>query len=139
MNAEIFRKEVGRAEDMFIAAINDSLAACDNRPPSMCFPTALSRIESIMAMHLSADTVEGTMTDEQVEVTTEVADKLLPVMLDALIKVDKDLSLGQIIMAINAAKDMLTLKCAEKYYDKRNNQEEAADTVQTTLTPKHNG
>lgn len=111
---------------MFIAAINDSLAACDNRPPSMCFPTALSRIENIMAMHLSADTVEGTMTDEQVEVATEVADKLLPVMLDALIKVDKDLSLGQIIMAINAAKDMLTLQCAEKYYDKRNNQQDVA-------------
>lgn len=139
MNGEIFKKEVGRAEDMFFVAIKDSLAACDNTPPAICFPPALSRIESIMAMHLGGDTDEDTMSDEQVERAREVAAELLPAMLDTLIKVGKDVNLGQIIMAINSAKVSLILQLAEKYFDKRNNQEEAADTVQTTLTPKHNG
>lgn len=127
MNVEIFRKEVGRAEDMFFAAINDHLAACDNQPPLMCFPSALSRIESIIAMHLGGDADKDIMTDEQVEVAGEVAAELLPAMLDAIIKVDKDVNLGQIIMAINSAKDSLILQLAEKYFDKRNNQQVVAD------------
>ena len=130
MNVDHFRKEVGRAYDLFFAALDDHLADCDNRPPSICYPAAISRVESVMAMALGAeDSNEGSTTEEQVEATAEIAKKLVPAILDILIKADKGLSLGQIIVAINSAKDTITLQLAEQYFAKRNNQQEDADTT----------
>lgn len=128
MNVDHFRKEVGRAYDLFFAALDDHLAACDNRPPSICYPAAISRVESVMAMALSAEySPEGSTTVEQVEAAAEIAAKLVPAILDILIKADKGLSIGQIIVAINSAKDTITLHLAEQYFAKRNNQQEEAD------------
>ena len=130
MNVDHFRKEVGRAYDLFFAALDDHLAACDNRPPSICYPAAISRVESVMAMALSAEySPEGSTTEEQVEAAAEIAAKLVPAILDILIKADKGLSLGQIIVAINSAKDTITLQLAEQYFAKRNNPQEDADTT----------
>ena len=130
MNIDHFRKEVGRACDLFFAALVDHLAACDNRPPSICYPAAISRVESVMAMALSAEhSPEGSTTEEQVEAAAEIAKKLGPAILDILSKADKGLSLGQIIVAINSAKDTITLKLAEQYFAKRNNQQEDADAM----------
>lgn len=130
MNVDHFRKEVGRAYDLFFAALDDHLAACDNRPPSICYPAAISRVESVMAMALSAEySPEGSTTVEQVEAAAEIAAKLVPAILDILIKADKGLSIGQIIVAINSAKDTITLHLAEQYFAKRNNQQEDADTT----------
>ena len=130
MNVDHFRKEVGRAYNLFFAALVDHLAACDNRPPSICYPAAISRVESVMAMALSAEySPEGSTTEEQVEAAAEIAAKLVPAILDILIKADKGLSLGQIIVAINSAKDTITLSLAEQYFAKRNNQKEYADTT----------
>lgn len=130
MNADHFRKEVGRAYDLLFAALDDHLAACDNRPPSICYPAAISRVESVMAMALSAEySSEGSTTEEQVEAAAEIAEKLVPAILDILIKADRGLSLGQIIVAINSAKDTITLQLAEQYLAKRNNQQEDADTT----------
>ena len=130
MNIDHFRKEVGRAYDLFFAALDAHLAACDNRPPSICYPAAISRVESVMAMALSAEySPEGSTTEEQVEAAAEIAAKLVPAILDILIKADKGLSLGQIIVAINSAKDTITLSLAEQYFAKRNNQKEYADTT----------
>lgn len=130
MNVDHFRKEVGRAYDLFFAALDDHLAACDNRPPSICYPAAISRVESVMAMALSAEySPEGSTTVEQVEAAAEIAAKLVPAILDILIKADKGLSIGQIIVAINSAKDTITLHLAEQYFAKRNNQQEEADTT----------
>lgn len=128
MNADNFRKEVGRAYDLFFAALDDHLAACDNRPPSICYPAAINRVESVMAMALSTEhSPEESTTEEQVETAAEIAEKLVPAILDVIIKADKGLSLGQIIVAINAAKDTITLQLAEQYFSKRNNQQEDAD------------
>lgn len=128
MNAENFRKEVGRAYDLFFAALDDHLAACDNRPPSICYPAAINRVESVMAMALSAEhSPEGSTTEEQLEAAAEIGKELVPAILDVIIKADKGLSLGQIIVAINAAKDTITLQLAEQYFAKRNNQQEDAD------------
>ena len=130
MNVDHFRKEVGRAYDLFFAALPDHLAACDNRPPSICYPAAISRVESVMAMALGAEySNEGSTTEEQLETAAEIANKLVPAILDILIKADKGLSLGQIIVAINSAKDTITLQLAEQYFAKRNNQQEDADTT----------
>lgn len=130
MNADHFRKEVGRAYNLFFAALDDHLAACDNRPPSICYPAAISRVESVMAMALSAvNSSEGSTTEEQVEAAAEIADKLVPAILDVIIKADRGLNLGQIIMAINSAKATIMLQLAEKYLAKRNNQQEDADTT----------
>lgn len=130
MNVDYFRKEVGRAYDLFFAALDDHLAACDNRPPSICYPAAISRVESVMAMALSTENSnEGSTTEEQVEAAAEIAKKLVPAILDILIKADKGLSLGQIIVAINSAKDTITLQLAEQYFAKRNNQQEDADAT----------
>ena len=130
MNVDHFRKEVGRAYDLLFAALDDHLAACDNRPPSICYPAAISRVESVMAMALSAQySPEGSTTEEQVEAAAEIGDKLVPAILDVIIKADKDLNLGQIIMAINSAKATIMLKLAEQYFAKRNNQQEDADTT----------
>ena len=130
MNADYFRKEVGRAYNLFFAALDDHLAACDNRPPSICYPAAISRVESVMAMALSAEnSPEGSTTEEQVEAAAEIADKLVPAILDVIIKADKGLNLGQIIMAINSAKATIMLQLAEQYLAKRNNQQEDADTT----------
>ena len=130
MNADHFRKEVGRAFNLFFAALDDHLAACDNRPPSICYPAAISRFESVMAMALSAETSpEGSTTEEQVEAAAEIAKKLVPAILDVIIKADKGLNLGQIIVAINSAKATIMLQLAEQYFAKRNNQQEDADTT----------
>ena len=130
MNADHFRKEVGRAYNLFFAALDDHLAACDNRPPSICYPAAISRVESVMAMALSAEnSSEGSTTVEQVEAAAEIADKLVPAILDVIIKADKGLNLGQIIVAINSAKATIMLQLAEQYFAKRNNQQEDADTT----------
>lgn len=130
MNADHFRKEVGRAYNLFFAALDDHLAACDNRPPSICYPAAISRVESVMAMALSAEcSPEGSTTEEQVEAAAEIADKLVPAFLDVIIKADKGLNLGQIIVAINSAKATIMLQLAEQYFAKRNNQQEDADTT----------
>ena len=130
MNADHLRKEVDRAYDLFFAALDDHLAACDNRPPSICYPAAISRVESVMAMALSAEnSPEGSTTEEQVEAAAEIADKLVPAILDVIIKADKGLNLGQIIMAINSAKATIMLQLAEQYFAKRNNQQEDADTT----------
>lgn len=130
MNADHFRKEVGRAYNLFFAALDDHLAACDNRPPSICYPAAISRVESVMAMALSAvNSSEGSTTEEQVEAAAEIADKLVPAILDVIIKADRGLNLGQIIMAINSAKATIMLQLAEQYLAKRNNQQEDADTT----------
>lgn len=130
MNADHFRKEVGRAYNLFFAALDDHLAACDNRPPSICYPAAISRVESVMAMALSAvNSSEGSTTEEQVEAAAEIADKLVPAILDVIIKADRGLNLGQIIVAINSAKATIMLQLAEKYLAKRNNQQEDADTT----------
>lgn len=130
MNADHFRKEVGRAYDLFFAALDDHLAACDNRPPSICYPAAISRVESVMAMALSAEySNEGSTTEEQVEAASEIAEKLVPAILNVIVKADKGLSLGQIIVAINSAKATITLQLAEQYFGKRNNQQEDADTT----------
>lgn len=130
MNADHFRKEVGRAYNLFFAALDDHLAACDNRPPSICYPAAISRVESVMAMALSAvNSSEGSTTEEQVEAAAEIADKLVPAILDVIIKADRGLNLGQIIVAINSAKATIMLQLAEQYLAKRNNQQEDADTT----------
>ena len=130
MNADHFRKEVGRAYNLFFAALDDHLAACDNRPPSICYPAAISRVESVMAMALSAEnSSEGSTTEEQVEAAAEIADKLVPAILDVIIKADRGLNLGQIIVAINSAKATIMLQLAEQYFAKRNNQQEDADTT----------
>lgn len=130
MNVDHFRKEVGRAYDLFFAALDDHLAACDDRPPSICYPAAISRVESVMAMALSAEySPEGSTTEEQVEAAAEIADKLVPAILDVIIKADKGLNLGQIIVAINSAKATIMLQLAEQYFGKRNNQQEDADTT----------
>ena len=130
MNVDHFRKEVGRAYDLFFAALDDHLATCDNRPPSICYPAAISRVESVMLMALSAEySPEGSTTEEQVEAAAEIAKKLVPAILDIIIKADKGLSLGQIIVAINSAKDTITLQLAEQYFAKRNNQQEDADAT----------
>lgn len=130
MNADHLRKEVDRAYDLFFAALDDHLAACDNRPPSICYPAAISRVESVMAMALGTDySNEGSTTEEQVEAASEIAEKLVPAILDILIKADKGLSLGQIIVAINSAKATIMLQLAEQYFGKRNNQQEDADTT----------
>ncbi|WP_337570324.1 hypothetical protein [Hallella sp.] len=130
MNADHFRKEVGRAYDMFFAALDDHLATCNNRPPSICYPAAISRVESVMAMALSAeDSPEGSTTEEQVEAAAELGKELVPAILEVIIKADKGLSLGQITVAINAAKDKITLQLAELYFAKGNNQQEDADTT----------
>lgn len=130
MNADHFRKEVGRAYNLFFAALDDHLAACDNRPPSICYPAAISRVESVMAMALSAEnSSEGSTTEEQVEAAAEIAEKLVPAILDVIIKADKGLNLGQIIVAINSAKATIMLQLAEQYFGKRNNQQEDADTT----------
>ena len=115
---------------MFFAALDDHLAACVNRPPSICYLAAINRVESVMAMALSAeDSPEGSTTEEQLETAAEIADELVPAILDVIIKADKGLSLGQIIVAINAAKDTITLQLAEQYFAKGNNQQEDADTT----------
>ena len=130
MNADHLRKEVDRAYDLFFAALDDHLAACDNRPPSICYPAAISRVERVMAMALGTDySNEGSTTEEQVEAASEIAEKLVPAILDILIKADKGLSLGQIIVAINSAKATIMLQLAEQYLAKRNNQQEDADTT----------
>lgn len=130
MNADHFRKEVGRAYDLFFAALDDHLAACDDRPPSVCYPAAISRVESVMAMALSAEnSPEGSTTEEQVEAAAEIAEKLVPAILKVIVKADKGLNLGQIIVAINSAKATITLQLAEQYFGKRNNQQEDADTT----------
>ena len=130
MNVDHFRKEVGRAYDLFFAALADHLAACDNRPPSICYPAAISRVESVMLMALCTEhSPEGSTTEEQVETAAEIAKKLVPAILDILIKADKGLSLWQIIVAINSAKDTITLQLAEQYFAKRNNQQEDADAT----------
>lgn len=130
MNADHFRKEVGRAYNLLFAALDDHLAACDNRPPSICYPVAISRVESVMAMALSAEySPEGSTTEEQVEAAAEIAKKLVPTILDVIIKADKGLNLGQIIVAINSAKATIMLQLAEQYFAKRNNQQEDADTT----------
>lgn len=130
MNADHFRKEVGRAYNLFFAALDDHLAACDDRPPSICYPAAISRVESVMAMALSAEnSPEGSTTEEQVEAAAEIADKLVPAILDVIIKADKGLNLGQIIVAINSAKATIMLQLAEQYFAKRNNQQEDAGTT----------
>lgn len=130
MNADHFRKEVGRAYNLFFAALDDHLAACDNRPPSICYPAAISRVESVMAMALSAEySPEGSTTEEQVEAAAEIAEKLVPAILVVLTKADKGLNLGQIIVAINSAKATIMLQLAEQYFGKRNNQQEDADTT----------
>lgn len=130
MNADHFRKEVGRAYDLFFAALDDHLAACDDRPPSVCYPAAISRVESVMAMALSTgDSNEGSTTEEQVEAASEIAEKLVPAILNVIVKADKGLSLGQIIVAINSAKATITLQLAEQYFGKRNNQQEDAGTT----------
>lgn len=130
MNVDHFRKEVGRAYNLFFAALDDHLAACDNRPPSICYPAAISRVESVMAMALSAEySPEGSTTEEQVEAAAEIAEKLVPAILDVIIKADKGLNLGQIIVAINSAKATIMLQLAEQYFGKRNNQQEDADTT----------
>ena len=130
MNVDHFRKEVGRAYDLFFAALDDHLAACDNRPPSICYPAAISRVESVMLMALSAEySPEGSTTEEQVEAAAEIAKKLVPAILVVLTKADKGLSLGQIIVAINSAKATIMLQLAEQYFAKRNNQQEDADTT----------
>ena len=130
MNADHFRKEVGRAYDLFFAALDDHLAACDDRPPSVCYPAAISRVESVMAMALSAEnSPEGSTTEEQVEAASEIAEKLVPAILKVIVKADKGLNLGQIIVAINSAKATITLQLAEQYFGKRNNQQEDADTT----------
>ena len=130
MNVDHFRKEVGRAYNLFFAALDDHLSACDDRPPSACYPAAISRVESVMAMALSAQySPEGSTTEEQVEAAAEIGDKLVPAILDVIIKADKDLNLGQIIMAINSAKATIMLKLAEQYFAKRNNQQEDADAM----------
>ena len=83
-----------------------------------------------MAMALSTEhSPEGSTTEEQVEAAAEIAKELVPAILDILIKADKGLSLGQIIVAINSAKDTITLQLAEQYFAKRNNQQEDADTT----------
>ena len=65
MNADHLEKEVGRAYKLFFAALDDHLAACDDRPPSICYPAAISRVESVMAMALSAEnSPEGSTTEE---------------------------------------------------------------------------
>ena len=130
MNVDHFRKEVGRAYDLLFAALADHLAACDNRPPSICYPAAISRVESVMLMALSAEnSSEGSTTEEQVEAAAEIADKLVPAILDVIIKADRGLNLGQIIVAINSAKATIMLQLAEQYFAKRNNQQEDADTT----------
>ena len=130
MNVDHFRKEVGRAYKLFFAALDDHLAACDDRPPSICYPAAISRVESVMLMALSAEySPEGSTTEEQVETAAEIAKKLVPAILVVLTKADKGLSLGQIIVAINSAKDTITLQLAEQYFAKRNNQQEDADAT----------
>lgn len=130
MNADHFRKEVDRAYNLFFAALDDHLAACDNRPPSICYPAAISRVESVMAMALGTDySNEGSTTEEQVEAASEIAEKLVPAILDIIVKADKGLSLGQIIVAINSAKATIMLQLAEQYFGKRNNQQEDADTT----------
>ena len=130
MNVDHFRKEVGRAYDLFFAALDDHLAACDNRPPSICYPAAISRVESVMAMALSTENSnEGSTTEEQVEAAAEIAKKLVPAILAVIVKADKGLSLGQIIVAINSAKATIMLQLAEQYFGKRNNQQEDADTT----------
>ena len=130
MNADHFRKEVDRAYNLFFAALDDHLAACDNRPPSICYPAAISRVESVMAMALGTDySNEGSTTEEQVEAASEIAEKLVPAIVDVIIKADKGLSLGQIIVAINSAKAKIMLQLAEQYFAKRNNQQEDADTT----------
>lgn len=130
MNVDHLEKEVGRAYDLLFAALDDHLAACDNRPPAICYPAAISRVESVMAMALSAEnSPEGSTTEEQVEAAAEIADKLVPAILDVIIKADKGLNLGQIIVAINSAKATIMLKLAEQYFAKRNNQQEDADTT----------
>ena len=128
MNADHLEKEVGRAYKLFFAALDDHLASCDDRPPSICYPAAISRVESVMLMALSTEySPEGSTTEEQVETAAEIAKKLVPAILDILIKADKGLSLWQIIVAINSAKDTITLQLAEQYFAKRNNQQEDAD------------
>lgn len=130
MNADHFRKEVDRAYDLFYAALDDHLAACDDRPPSICYPAAISRVESVMAMALGTEhSNEGSTTEEQLEAASEIAEKLVPAILDIIIKADKGLSLGQIIVAINSAKATIMLQLAEQYFGKRNNQQEDADTT----------
>ena len=130
MNADHLEKEVGRAYKLFFAALDDHLAALDDRPPSICYPAAISRVESVMAMALSAEnSPEGSTTEEQVEAAAEIGDKLVPAILDVIIKADKGLNLGQIIVAINSAKATIMLKLAEQYFAKRNNQQEDADTT----------
>ncbi len=115
---------------MFFAALDDHLATCNNRPPSICYPAAISRVESVMAMALSAeDSPEGSTTEEQVEAAAELGKELVPAILEVIIKADKGLSLGQITVAINAAKDKITLQLAELYFAKGNNQQEDADTT----------
>lgn len=130
MNADHFRKEVDRAYNLFFAALDDHLAACDNRPPSICYPAAISRVESVMAMALGTGySNEGSTTEEQVEAASEIAEKLVPAILNVIVKADKGLSLGQIIVAINSAKATIMLQLAEQYFGKRNNQQEDADTT----------
>lgn len=81
-----------------------------------------------MAMALSTEhSPEGSTTEEQLEAAAEIGKALVPAILDVIIKADKGLSLGQIIVAINAAKDMITYLLAEQYFAKRNNQQEDAD------------
>lgn len=130
MNADHFRKEVDRAYNLFFDALDDHLAACDNLPPSICYPAAISRVESVMAMALSAEySPEGSTTEEQVEAAAEIAEKLVPAILNVIVKADKGLTLGQIIVAINSAKATIMLQLAEQYFGKRNNQQEDADTT----------
>lgn len=130
MNADHFRKEVDRAYNLFFDALDDHLAACDNLPPAICYPAAISRVESVMAMALSAEySPEGSTTEEQVEAAAEIAEKLVPAILNVIVKADKGLTLGQIIVAINSAKATIMLQLAEQYFGKRNNQQEDADTT----------
>ena len=78
---------------------------------------------------LAQRTPEGSTTEEQVEAAAEIGDKLVPAILDVIIKADKGLNLGQIIVAINSAKATIMLKLAEQYFAKRNNQQEDADAT----------
>lgn len=81
-----------------------------------------------MAMALSTEhSPEGSTTEEQVETAEEIGKELVPAILDVIIKADKGLNLGQIIVAINAAKNTITFQFAEQYFAKRNNQQEDAD------------